>query len=135
MEEIKEVKEGRLKGLRVGDKCYSLQHGELIVSDIDYRESYVIKTIRQNGDVFSYTKDGRVWGNHVNPTLYFSKPEIIEPQRPKRKVTKTVTIWIDRETAGVLQDTSHKIGYNIRCVNCYPDNDMVRLTGTYVIEE
>lgn len=70
---------------RVGDKLYSLLHGEVKVKNIDRDENYPILVISKKGDVDSFTSDGRYY-RYGDQVLFWAKPQVIAPPMPPRKV-------------------------------------------------
>ena len=77
---------------KVGDKVYNSLHGEGNIAEIDNNALYPIRVKYINGDVCTYCKNGRLYEN-AGPTLYKSKPTIIPPERPKKKVKKSKTLY------------------------------------------
>ena len=120
--------------VKVGDKLWSVRLGECEVVEIDPCCGYTGILCRNlGGYTEEYYPNGNYFSDDAVPSLYWSRPEIIAPPRPKRKVTKTVEAW-----ANVYGDCAP---------NLYPRRDIadnlatpfriacVHLTGTYEVEE
>lgn len=121
----------KFQNVKVGDKLWSIQLGECTVDDIRTGHTYQIKCSNEKGISAEYTLGGYWLEDDYYPSLFYSKPEISEP---KRKVTKTVEVWVNISNVG-----------NIR-VSCYEEqidkiilpNDKVQKTKgtlTYETEE
>ena len=85
----------KFQNVKVGDKLWSIQLGDCVVIRISrYGDTTErIDCVDLNREIRrSYTFDGRCHTAEKMPSLFFSKPEIIEP---KRKVTKTVDVWVN----------------------------------------
>ena len=76
------------KPLEVGDEVYCLLHGKGKVSNINKKVTFSIEVAFStfSNRYYSYTATFKGWTNHENRTLYWLKPEIIPPPRPKKKV-------------------------------------------------
>lgn len=138
MNEIQEVKEGRLKGLRVGDKVWDVLCGYGVVVEILTRIEVGFGTLGVQGYYSkNYTLEGYYRDYHLTPVLYFDKPPIIEPPRPKRKVVKTVEHWINLYSDGsISRNFPTKCEASNNVSEKYKDTAVqVHLTGTYEVEE
>ena len=71
--------------LEVGDEVYCLLHGKGKVSNINKKVTFSIEVAFSNR-YYSYTNTFKGWTNHENRTLYWQKPEIVPPPKPKKKV-------------------------------------------------
>lgn len=94
----------KFQNVKVGDKLWSTHLGDCKVTKphpdaTDYR----IHCVNEEGRVHSYTLDGLYFNTDQLPSLFFSKPEIIEP---KRKVTKTEEVWIAFDPLGTIAATN-----------------------------
>lgn len=79
---------------QVGDKVYSLIHGEGFIEDIKEFENNVYPicvSFRRKHPTIGFTLDGKSQSNAENPILFWYKPQIIEQ---KRKVKKEVTYYL-----------------------------------------
>lgn len=79
-----EMIDHKFENVRVGDKLYSLLHGEITITEILNRDPYPVRGRALNGDTnqfFSWTFDGRGHRGDLNSDLYWEKPEIIEKPR------------------------------------------------------
>mgnify|MGYP006290703449 CR=1 FL=1 len=133
---MNEIQEGRLKGLRVGDKCFT-RFGYGVVAEINYSKdaSLVLKIECRGNSIFYFFADGRYEPNDFLPSVWFDKPEIIEPPRPKRKVTKTIERWVSIFTNGYESPAYNAKEY---AEQSNPQSDLlatIKLTGTYEVEE
>jgi len=77
---------------QVGDKVYSLKYGEGKIIRVKPREENypIIINFNREASDFAYAINGKYVKNDLTPDLYWSKPEIIEPEAPKRLVEKIV---------------------------------------------
>ena len=92
------------KNARVGDKCYHLQFGEMIITRIGYDTIDAVPTNEHHGItcVVFYT-DGRYNSDDESPLVYHSKPAFCEPPPPKRKVKKTFWInWYEKKSGEII---------------------------------
>ena len=124
--------ENDLTGVKVGDILFSLRYGEVEIVKVVEGDRYHV-FFYNNGYLKSRSLDGRDYADNAYPDLFWSKPEIIAPPKPKRMVTKTIEGW-----ANVYNDNSKVFhsnkasadrnaqGYRIACV---------KLTGSYEVEE
>lgn len=88
---------------KVGDKVYCLKHGKGIIINIGSIQShnYPLGVKFDYNSTYSYTLDGKSLTADKNPILYWSKPEIIAPEAPKRMVIKTISRWINIYSDGI----------------------------------
>lgn len=93
----------KFQNVKVGDKLWSIQLGECKVKAISTDDAYPIACKNENGISLFYTIDGFFSTSDALPSLYHSKPEIIEP---KRKVTKTVDVWVNIDSTCVITATN-----------------------------
>lgn len=93
-------------GIKVGDKLWSIQLGDCIVMEANHTAcdgKYPIY-VRNDKDVTaSYTQNGFERETEAAQSLYWSKPEIIAPPRPKRKITKEGYIGIMPYSGGPIE--------------------------------
>ena len=82
------------KYAKVGDRLYSLVHGYVQVVEV---KSYPQELICRRGDglLDEWQFDGRHFPTDENPDLYWDRPKIISPEKPKRKVKKTIEGWLN----------------------------------------
>ena len=68
------------QGIKVGDKVWTIQFGDVRVVDIwkDGPYKIVVGEIRER-----YTSDGRYWDSDHHPSLFWSDPHIISPPKPE----------------------------------------------------
>ena len=79
---------------RVGDKVYCLVNGEGVINKIDDTVKYPLE-VRFKANILAYNVEGQSYfGPHMR-TLYWSKPEIIAPPQPKRKVMKEFVFYVN----------------------------------------
>lgn len=111
-----------LKGIRVGDKVWSLQNGWDTVKSIDSEEGgnpYPIE-LDVGGN---YSMDGKYYDSDKNPSLFFDIPEFfkeeIYPERPKYRakidsfyyfITKTGRVDSQREANDSEDDKLFRVG-------------------------
>ncbi len=73
----------KFKDAKVGDKVYCLINGEGKITNID--EDLMVYPIcikfKTHGYFYNFSYNGHSNKRHVNPTLYWEKPEIIENKR------------------------------------------------------
>jgi len=83
------------KDVKVGDRLYSLRHGEVKVSRIieSPDDSYPLEVFDEKGNDYSYAMNGYFEKNDLNRDLYWTKPEIIEKPRI---VTVEEDVWINK---------------------------------------
>lgn len=118
-------------GVKVGDKLWSVQLGECEVLYISTGEwPIVCQNERGTG---AYTANGKKMEDDVNPSLFWSRPKIIAPPKPKRKVVKTVERWLNVHKDGRTFTFSSERDANQR--SDFERIACVRLTGTYEVEE
>lgn len=119
--------------VKVGDKLWSAAYGECEVTDKGPSTLVVVPTcdtMRRISIVFF--NDGTTHGT-APQSLFWSRPEIIAPPKPKRKVMKTVEAWANVYPSGkqTLHDSmSDAITY--RCLNV---EATVKIVGAYEVEE
>lgn len=83
---------------RVGDKLWSIQLGDCIVSELTLSEICVIS---DNGIYEYYYFDGKFSSADKYQSLFFSNPNIIAPPEPPRlpdyKPGQWIAVWNDME--------------------------------------
>lgn len=119
----------------VGLSVYSLKFGEGIIVSIDIINVYPIHVEFASCDYFyNYSLNGKLHENDQTQDLYFSKPEITAPPRPKKKVKKVIERYFNvypNEIQSFSYFTNHEAdlsaaNHRIACV---------KLTGEYEVEE
>lgn len=70
---------------QVGQEVYCILHGKGVVQEVlpDYY-SYPVKVCCE-GEIYSYTKDGKFHKEHKERTLFFSEPKIDAEKYPPKK--------------------------------------------------
>lgn len=124
--------ESDFSGVKVGDKLWSVQLGECEVVRVD---SNVWPCVCQGaGGMECYTSDGKVVATDAFPSLFWSRPEIIAPPKPKRRVVKTVEAWANVYPGGNLSPLFDSVEY-ANWGASYGRVACVHLTGTYEVFE
>lgn len=77
-----------------GDKLWSLRYGEVLVKSVGSGRG-LICSIGNTSDTLDWWDNGKLRVTDVTPDLYWSKPEIIAPEKPKRIVAKEVEVWVN----------------------------------------
>jgi len=122
-------------GVKVGDKLWSVQLGECEVTHAPQtdKDRIICCPMYCCHDSLCYSQDGKLMDNHPVQSLFWARPEIIAPPKPKRKVVKTVELWqnVYPENVTYLHVTKKEAderseGNRIACVH---------LTGTYEVFE
>lgn len=72
--------------LEIGNEVYCMLHGVGKVESINNESIFPIEIAFPHG-CCTYTKNFRGLNNHKNRTLYWQRPEIIPPPKPRKKVT------------------------------------------------
>jgi hypothetical protein len=81
---------------KVGDKVYSLRYGEGIIEGFyPYDTVRPFRVMFTKGGCVAYGIDGRLSKLDITPDLYWAKPEIIAPPMPKRKVKKSIELFLN----------------------------------------
>ena len=68
------------QGIKVGDKVWTIEDGETMVSGINEKSAYPIFT---DCGRRSYMADGRLYQDHKHPSLFWSDPHIVAPPKPE----------------------------------------------------
>jgi len=126
--------ETTFENARVGDEVECLLYGKGVVKEIENKLTYNSPLVVMFGFVsHSYTKDGCPSGHPFGRTLYWPGVKIIAPERPKKKVVKTVERWMNVYPHGV----EHLHPDEKSALRCKTDACIatVKLTGEYEIEE
>ena len=68
------------QGIKVGDKVWTIQLGEVTVVDIvnSYPYRILVGAMRER-----YTANGKYWETDVSPSLFWSDPNIVSPPKPE----------------------------------------------------
>lgn len=69
---------------RVGDKVYSVAHGEGVITVIELEEDFPIRA-KFTGGTSTFSFSGRL-NVGCPPSLFWGKPEIIAPPKPPRTI-------------------------------------------------
>ena len=123
-------------GVKVGDKLWSVQLGECEVSLVDDDNTFYC----ENADDGSwFNLNGKCISNDDHghhQSLFWSRPEIIAPPRPKRKMVKTVEAWANvyRGREMTLHNTWDDAKFDCGRYAGFL-RGCVRITGTYEVEE
>lgn len=84
-----------LTGVRVGDKLWDAAEEEWVEVTSIGSATYPIVVRNKNGHFTACTLSGLVCTDSGTPRYYWDKVKIIPPPRPKRKVKKTVELWVN----------------------------------------
>ena len=71
--------------LKARDEVYCLLNGKGKVAGITINSVFPI-VVAFSGGPYTYSKKFKGWSHQKNRTLYWQKPEIIPPPKPKKKV-------------------------------------------------
>ena len=68
------------QGIKVGDRVWTIQLGEVTVVDIvdSYPYRILVGAMRDR-----YTANGKYWETDVSPSLFWSDPHIVSPTKPE----------------------------------------------------
>lgn len=84
------------EGIQQGDILYSLRFGEVEVTEILHEQRYPIEAkVLETGDLETWNAKGDYITSSLTQDLYWAKPEIIAPPRPKREVTKEFEVFVN----------------------------------------
>lgn len=119
--------------VKVGDKLWSIQLGECEVMGANYNH-VVVKRVSSTVDL-CYELDGKHLKGDAHQSLFWFKPEIIAPPRPKRKVTKTLERWVNVYPGDLSGIRLHRSESDALCNALDGAIATVRVTGTYEVEE
>lgn len=118
------------KDAKVGDKLYSLLYGWVTVKKL--LDRCIVCTIDSAGNTRDWKYDGRYMLVGDTQDLYWGKPEIIAPPKPRRKVTKIIERWVNVYKSGITihdnKETADDSAGRDRIACC-------KLTGSYEVEE
>lgn len=122
-------KEQDFKNVKQGDRLWSIHLGDCEVCGIDSVGLRCTNKFKEH----SYFFDGKYFSDDNGPSLFWSNPNIQIPERPKRKVIKTIERWAniyERKDTIIWHDKDSADRYvNENRIAC------VKLTGSYEIEE
>lgn len=128
------------EGLKVGDTLYTLFYGYAKVVEINTSPNRVYQIKLKSGCCTNIwiTKDGKMTNNHVEQSVFWSKPDIVAPPRPKRLTTKTLECFAniykpDDKTRPCVIYLDR--GYALANCDSKALYTAVRATVTYEIEE
>lgn len=67
------------QGIKVGDRVWTIQLGEVTVVDVvnSYPYRILVGAMRER-----YTANGKYWETDVSPSLFWSDPHIVSPTKP-----------------------------------------------------
>lgn len=124
-------------GVKVGDKLWSVQLGECEVANVDNKDcTFKCEDTNNNLNMW-YRRDGTsydITGPSAHQQLFWSRPDIIAPPRPKRKVVKTVEAWINIYPEDVPR-FAHKTRDEADSARELNRIACVHLTGSYEVFE
>lgn len=117
-------------GIKVGDQVYDMAHGWGRVNKIESGLMLVDFCTMAGW----YSPDGSISGGYYRQTIFWDKPVFDPPQRPKRKVKKTIERWVNAYFNGghyITWDTKEDADKAARSgrIAC------VKLIGEYEVEE
>lgn len=129
------------EGLKVGDTLYTLFYGYAEVVEINTSPDRLYQIKLKSGCCTNIwiTRDGKMTSTHVEQSVFWSKPEIVAPPRPKRKVIKTIEGFVN-----IYNQGKPKLDYAILykkqglALKYIANNNIVaaaRATLTYEVEE
>lgn len=113
--------------LELGNEVYCLLNGKGKVANINKKVTLSIEVAFSDG-YCSYTNTFKGWTNHENRTLYWRKPEIIPPPKPKKK-EKVWDWFIQKSGSGLCQKITQKTYQEVR-VNHYDAVIIQKIDGT-----
>lgn len=82
-----------------GDKLWSLRYGEVVVVRISASNT-ILCSIGNTSNTLEWWICGRAFASDVTPDLYWSRPEIVAPEKPERVVMREFTMYINRYENG-----------------------------------
>lgn len=102
-----------LDGVKVGDKLWSIQLGECEVHKINQGSPYSI-SVKNGRDMGDYTLAGGYLNSDLLPSLFWSKPKIELPRKPKRIVKKAgwINIYPNDDTGGFIYQSRSEADNN-----------------------
>ena len=115
-------------GIKVGDKIWTIQDGEVEVREIEKGSALPIITTG-----LRYTMEGRFLVGDKHQSAFWSDPHIVAPPKPKRMVKKVIERWV---AIGSLGQISLGWGGESEIRAYMPSaKHYVKLTGEYEEEE
>jgi hypothetical protein len=124
----------KFENIRVGDRLYSLLHGEITITEILNRDPYPVRGRALDGDTnqfFSWTFGGKSLRGDLNRDLYWERPEIIE--KPRKKIQGWVILMQDRKgdirPSTILYKTSEIALADANSNGCKAIGDPVYMEG------
>lgn len=99
----------------VGDRVFDINYGWSVVRRIDYDKNYPI--LLENTKL--YTSDGRLYTNHLNPSLSFTEYTLqgFSQERPKEPLPFKVgdVVYFSNDGLSWVTDILSDIGYSTYC--------------------
>lgn len=83
------MKEQDFSSAKVGDKAWSIPEGDTVIIRIDNDDHPIVTT-----DHNYYTLSGKYNESDAAPSLFWSNPNIIAPEKPKREIEKEYKLTI-----------------------------------------
>lgn len=84
------------RGVKVGDRVWSIELGDCEVWNITEDSIWPIGCKNSKGRKKTYCFDGRLDSAHFTASLFWSNPNIIAPEKPKKIVTYTIDCPVSR---------------------------------------
>lgn len=135
--------ENDFSGAKVGDRVWDYLYGWGEIIDVNPSNDYPIRA-EFKGHTASYTLSGFFSRDYMNPSLFHDEVKITPPPRPKRKVKKPISVWMniypdgDRRTPNENVDSSFTVWRSYEkaaMVAEYSHIACVELKGEYEVEE
>lgn len=116
----------------IGMKVWDIHYGNGRIVSVDNGDRPVTIDYQGISSCVCYCVDGRRFPDDIQPTLYWSKPEIIAPPKPKRKVKKEIVKYALIDDAGLTTFHSSEL----KAMEYMEDRPgiIVKLTGEYEVE-
>jgi hypothetical protein len=79
-----------------GQKVWCVLNGWGVIKSINNSWGFPVRVYFEHIDYeVGYTYDGKLYDNNENPCLFWDEIQITPPPKPKRKVKKTVVVWLN----------------------------------------
>ena len=117
---------------REGDSLYSLRDGYVTVVSVN---AGGIVAMDSGGFNDTWSLRGFYVQSHVTPDLYWDKPEIVAPPKPKRLVERKFECWLNVYESGIKGYTHDSEDYADKCSDADRLGPAERIIITRMVEE
>ena len=105
----------------IGDQVWSVSIGWGSITNIHHDEDYPICVKFDSGEYGSFTKEGRLYLDDLNPTLFWDEIKFEVPTKPLPKLNKNdcVEVWNTNSDDPTITYKRHFSHFHLGRIHCF----------------